>query len=312
MFSTVMGELSVAEGQGPGEVRFIDLYTPLAPEEEWPAGREPTRAYASSEELPYPIKLCRSFEQQGEETKRLVCVLEGNYIARQVREAWSIEDAPILNDATLDIRDLVLKPDNPSNDHWIATDKGLINIRNGQAKTLSVMSTGEGLPSDDIRALTLDEQGNLYVGTTRGLVSLNISLNLPEDLTQTDWTEIAPESRLLRSTIYALARSASGALWIGLKAGAARWVADELTIYTLGATLPGAPVTSIATSGERVALSHPSGVSLYNGAWSHYGARAGVYQARGQMLTDDRGVIWTLSDQGVIGFPNSTNAPEMP
>jgi hypothetical protein len=201
MFAATFGRLEVEgeEEYGPGETRFVDLYSPLAEEEEWPEGGEPRRLSVGSDSISRPISECRAFVQAGEPVKRMICLLEGNYLAQHIRNTWSVDDAPVLDDPGLKIQDFLLDPDNPSNEMWFATDRGLFNVRNGQTKVLTVANTDQGLPSDDITSLALNEQlQRLYVGTTRGVVSLNIAAGIPEDTTLTEWSEVAPASQLMR------------------------------------------------------------------------------------------------------------------
>jgi signal transduction histidine kinase/ligand-binding sensor domain-containing protein/DNA-binding response OmpR family regulator len=52
--------------------------------------------------------------------------------------------------------------------HWIATDNGL-NIYNPETKSLSYLSTAQGLPSEQVVSLTEDNYGNIWAGTRNGL-----------------------------------------------------------------------------------------------------------------------------------------------
>ena len=310
MFATVFGRLEAEsdEDYGPGETRFVDLYPPLPEGEEWPEGSEPRRVSVDADSLSRPIKDCRAFVQENEPVKRMICLLEGNYLAQHIRNTWSVNDPPGLLEGNVTVRDFILDPDNPSNEMWFATDQGLVNVRNGQSKKLSVMNTNQGLPSDDVTSLALNAQLQiLYVGTSKGVVSLNIASGIPEDTTLTEWTEIAPASRLMRGAITALKfDTATGALWVGSYGGAARVLNDELITYPQGSSLPAAPVSSIAITGDRVFFAHESGVSVLSGPdWSHYGARAGVSEITGRLVVDDSGAIWALTPHGAVGFRSS-------
>ena len=306
MFTTPFGRLSAEEGEeyGPGETRTVDLYLPLAEGEEWPEGQEPRRVSISAEQLSRPIRECHAFVQVNEPVKRMICLLEGNYIAQHIRNTWSVDDERVLPSEVTEINAIALAPDNPANDMWLATDEGLFNIRNGQARVLNVANTDGKLPSDRVNAIVINEGlQQIYIGTNAGVVSLGIAGELPEDAARADWAVVAPESSPLRGPISALNVTEDGSLWVGASGGAARVVNDEVTLYAQGSDLPASPVTSITTSGDATYFAHSSGVSrLKAGVWSHYGSRMGASGIIGSLLTDDRGAVWALTPYGALGF----------
>jgi len=61
-----------------------------------------------------------------------------------------------------------------SQEAWMGSKEGLVrgNIQTGQVQFSA--GTSEGLPSEDIQALALSRDDNLYVGTTGGLVSIDV------------------------------------------------------------------------------------------------------------------------------------------
>ncbi len=67
---------------------------------------------------------------------------------------------------------------------WMGSKEGLVkaNIQTGQV--LLSIGTGSGLPSEDIQALAASRDGRLYIGTTGGLVLLNIDNETITDVEQ--------------------------------------------------------------------------------------------------------------------------------
>ncbi|NOQ23030.1 MAG: T9SS type A sorting domain-containing protein [Candidatus Aegiribacteria sp.] len=67
---------------------------------------------------------------------------------------------------------------------WMGTREGLVkgNIQTGQV--LLALGTGDGLPSEDIQALAVSRDGRLFIGTTGGLVFLNIANETITDVEQ--------------------------------------------------------------------------------------------------------------------------------
>jgi len=311
MVVTTFGEIaSEEEGiYGPGVTKTRDLYAPLAEDEEWATNLEPTNTIVSSEYLQNAVHDCRSYQQLGETTKRLTCILKGAYIARQVVNNWVTDSEPLLNDNRLLVKDLLLDPENPVNTLWIATDRGLINLRTGQPTVITVENSGQRLPSDDIRALAWDPTlRKLYIGTSRGLVALNAASPLPAELSE---VEIAPiiSSSQLNGTIYSLHFSEDQALWISTVGGVARYKDEQLTIYKQGDSLPATPVSSITEVNGVMYFAHPGGVTqLQNETFTHYGKRDGVSEVKGRLVADDRGIVWALTAEGAIGLPS----PMMP
>lgn len=306
MFTTPFGRLDAIEGEeyGPGSTRFVDLYLALEEGEEWEETLEPRRLSVGADQLSYPIRECHAFVQTGEPVKRMLCLLEDNYLAQHIRNTWSVNAERILPDENIEINTFLLDPDNPANDMWIATNAGLFNIRNNQPRALTVANTNGQLPSDRILSLAISDQLQLlYVGTNKGVVSLDLSSGLPADPARTNWITVAPDVAALRGPISALNIDAEGALWVGGAGGAARVVNDAVTIYAQGESLPASPITSIVSSDGSVFFSHSSGVSeLVAGEWSHYGSRNGASDIQGKLIVDERGGVWALTPHGALGF----------
>lgn len=77
------------------------------------------------------------------------------------------------------------------------------------------LSSRDGLPSDDVRAIAEDAHGAIWLGTGRGLVRLDLEHGLHETWTSADG--------LSGDTVNALAFDADGALWVGTLRGVTRF-----------------------------------------------------------------------------------------
>ncbi len=111
----------------------------------------------------------------------------------------SVQGAPDRSLANLWIQDLC---EDQSHNLWIATDDaGLIRLRN---RTITSMGRTDGLPSEHIRCLLVDRQGELWVGTDKGLARFH------------DGKLIVYQTKqgLPADHIRALSESPSGKLWI--------------------------------------------------------------------------------------------------
>jgi len=97
---------------------------------------------------------------------------------------------------------------------WIGTTDGLASLQNGSVKTV-LDSSSEGLPSDNISVLRLDNDGALLLGTTAGLAQYDggqVSLILePQSISGLFGESV--------NSISDIGVSGDGTLWVGTYAG---------------------------------------------------------------------------------------------
>ncbi|MEN8208595.1 MAG: two-component regulator propeller domain-containing protein [Candidatus Fermentibacteria bacterium] len=67
---------------------------------------------------------------------------------------------------------------------WMGSKEGLVNANIQTGQVLHSLGTGEGLPSQDIQALAVSRDSKLYIGTTGGLVFLNLNNGTVTDIEQ--------------------------------------------------------------------------------------------------------------------------------
>lgn len=105
---------------------------------------------------------------------------------------------------------------------WIASQLGGLNcIADTSANSLHLMkySTAEGLSSNNIRTITEDEWGRIYVGTGHGVDRLDLETGAIKHFTAADG--------LPRGIIEVAYRDRQGALWFGSQFGLSRFIPDE-------------------------------------------------------------------------------------
>lgn len=137
-------------------------------------------------------------------------------------------------------------------DVWVAAADGLYRITGGKAA--KVPAGAKGPISDDIRALCVDQDGILWVGTAKGLVRHDSKTN--------EWKNITgPDGGLPYEDVLSLA-SGGGALWVGTAVGAARWDGAKWQYFQGGRYLLDDRIQAVAVDADGAAwLGTPKGVS---------------------------------------------------
>ncbi len=60
-----------------------------------------------------------------------------------------------------------------NNELWIGTDNGGLNIFNPRTNTFKLINKNHGLPTNTVKALTMDDHNNVWLSTTQNLVTYN-------------------------------------------------------------------------------------------------------------------------------------------
>jgi len=127
---------------------------------------------------------------------------------------------------------------------WVATEWGLTRTNKASGDmTFYHERLGHGLPSAEITALTVDSQGNVWIGSNgAGLVKFD----------GTTWQVVNSEnSSLPHDTIDALTVDNDGNLWIGTHGGGAvKYDGSGMTVYDTAAGLPNKIVNALAVDNE--------------------------------------------------------------
>ncbi len=106
--------------------------------------------------------------------------------------------------------------DENNNDLWMGSKfNGLLKLSEGEIDSINVENTNGKLTSNNITALRFDDQGNLWIGTDKGLNHLNVN----EQILNT-WTE---SEGLASNIISALEIDDAGQIWISTSNGLSRF-----------------------------------------------------------------------------------------
>ncbi|MCJ8268317.1 MAG: hypothetical protein MJK04_02845, partial [Psychrosphaera sp.] len=103
--------------------------------------------------------------------------------------------------------------------YWMGTDLQGVTIKYHNGKT-ALLTTKDGLPSNTVHALYPDADGNLWLGTTKGLAKYRQG-----QLTRWDLTQYG-----LSNWVTTLTSSENGEVWIGTDNGVATIKDGEITI----------------------------------------------------------------------------------
>jgi signal transduction histidine kinase/ligand-binding sensor domain-containing protein len=136
---------------------------------------------------------------------------------------------------------------------WVATSAGgVVRIDNptGEEKPrLEILTTRNGLSSNQALCITEDNFGRIYIGTGRGINRLDLATSRIKIFTKTDG--------LRESSVSVCRRDTSGALWFGSWSSLARYTptAEETSepppIFIAGLRVNGETVKKLSELGER-------------------------------------------------------------
>ncbi len=132
---------------------------------------------------------------------------------------------------------------------WLGTQRGLVLMDNTNSR---IFSTGEGLPSADVRAIADDAEGTLWIGTDGGLASLRDG----------KINSFHKKDGLPSEYISALLVDSEGILWIGTRgSGLARFSKNNWTHYTTEQGLAGDSIGYLLEDGDELWLGSNAGLT---------------------------------------------------
>ena len=237
-----------------------------------------------------------------------------------------------------DIRSLVW--DSRKNALWVGTYRlGLFRLEKNQ---IQHFTTREGLVSDSILALHLDENGVLWIGASDGAGLSRYRNGRFESLTEKDgfksgdiwtifedrqhnlwvgtangglncfrtgfWTTLSKEEGLPSPVVLAVFQDADGALWLGSDQGVSRWKNGHLVFYTTRDGLPDDLVLSICQDREgSIWIGTRRGISRFRAGHfttftEHDGLPSNVVTST---LVDQEGQLWVGTRAGLSHFDGS-------
>jgi signal transduction histidine kinase/streptogramin lyase len=156
---------------------------------------------------------------------------------------------------------------------WFGTNKGLFKLKDG---VVSVFTTKDGLPGDDVKIIHEDRQGRLWIGTYGGLAQLSPTKNASAFVAYTT------KDGLGSNRVRAIHEDAEGVFWIGTYDGGLSRLKDgRITTYTMAQGLFNNGVFQILEDGR-------------GNLW--ISSNRGIYQAGKQQFNDlAEGKIATLT-----------------
>lgn len=240
---------------------------------------------------------CAAVPAEGEEGEVLWCIFDDFGIARRGgdnRNPWTLITFEQLRIGVL--RDLAPVS---ATDAWLASDTGLVSLRAGGPRTLNKAASNGGLPSDDTRAVVVDDAGKAYVATAEG-----VGITWLDGETYVwDPPIVAGEGGLSNADCRALAFTQDGALWIGTVDGLFRRSADGvITAYDTGSGLPLTTINALAAHPDgRLLVATDAGLSIGDGEgpFELLGQVDGLPGTAAHDVVTVGGAVWVLGDDGI-------------
>ena len=160
---------------------------------------------------------------------------------------------------------------------WIGTGGSGVSWLNGNVWTRVYLSTGGyHFASNNVKAMTVDTQGNLWVASEYGLRKFAAGNN------STFAVYLHDNSPLPSNGVLDVEADPAGGIWIGTYAGLARFDGTNWTIYNQANTgMPGVVISDIArrdsdgliaiANNQGSTFPYTGGVSTFDGqTWTHY------------------------------------------
>ena len=219
-------------------------------------------------------------------------------------------------------------------DIWVTTAAGLTQLHGTHAR---VYTTADGLPSNDVLAMWIDDGGNLWVGTlNNGIVRMEqgrfvpalsthdalpayFSTGILEDRSHRFWLAtrggglvryadghvdvISKANGLLSNALFAIAEGQNGTIWIGSSDGLNSVQDGRVRSYATGNKLSNAWIVTLLFDSRNVLWigTVERGLFRYeNGRFTQYTMREGLPDNTiGNILEDSAANLWIGSNKGM-------------
>jgi signal transduction histidine kinase/ligand-binding sensor domain-containing protein len=182
---------------------------------------------------------------------------------------------------------------------WMgSTGGGLLRLKK---RAVSTYTTENGLPSNDVRAVTDDGIGGTWISTSSGLAHVSAG----------KITVYTDKDGLLSSYATALLRDRAGGLWIGSNRGLTQLKDRRFINYTPAQGLSSPVVMSLAEDRDgNVWIGTMEGLTrLRNGTFTVYNRAAGLVSNDVRSIVEARdGALWVGTTGGLSCFRNGTFA----
>jgi ligand-binding sensor domain-containing protein/signal transduction histidine kinase len=176
---------------------------------------------------------------------------------------------------------------------WIGADYdgGLTRLQDGKSTHYGAR---DGLINAGIRVLHQDRQGNLWIGTSRGLSCLKSG----------KFYDFSVKDHLSRNVVHAICEDHQGRLWFGTEGGLSRWEDGQFATLTTSNGLSDDTVTALyEDKAENLWIgTQAGGLNRYrDGKIRAYTTAQGLISNEiFEILEDDQGWLWMSCSKGVF------------
>jgi ligand-binding sensor domain-containing protein/signal transduction histidine kinase len=178
---------------------------------------------------------------------------------------------------------------------WLGTrDKGLFYMSEGQ-----VFAAGKGLPGSKINCLLALENGELWIGTSKGVWHWN----------GTELTRAGVPSSLLHVEALTMIRDKDSNIWVGTTRGLLRFNVNGVSSLAREVPLSSGPVTAIFEDREgNLWIGGARGLErLRDSAFITYSVAALQSQSMGALFVDPEDKIWFAPNEGGLRWGKGGN-----
>lgn len=171
---------------------------------------------------------------------------------------------------------------------WVATSDGLCRYRKGVVDVLTVI---QGLPDNDIRSITADQEGCLWVGTYRsGLMRIKDG----------KFTNFTAHEGLVNEAVNSIIQDSKNNLWLATDRGVSKY--DGNSFINIVEGLPNAKVRDIIEDKKgRIWFATYGGLVLYeNGKMNIWNKKKGLSDDQTRRLfIDSQDQMWIGTKAGI-------------
>jgi ligand-binding sensor domain-containing protein len=181
---------------------------------------------------------------------------------------------------------------------WVGTDAGLLRRQRSDG-TYRRYTTADGLPHNQVNTVTVDDAGQVWIGTAGGVSHFD----------GTTWATYTTTDGLLDNDVRAIVLDGEGQVWVGTAGGVSRFDGTTWTTYTTTDGLLNNDVRAIALNDAgQVWIGTGGGVSRFDGTtWTNYTTADGLLNNDVHAITlDDTGQVWIGTAGGVSHFDGTS------
>ncbi len=175
---------------------------------------------------------------------------------------------------------------------WIGTSGGIIK-QNIDGTIFNIYTTDDGLGSNFITSIAVDNYGNKWFGTINNGVTIFDGIN---------WTIHNEDDGWIDNHVNSIDVDLSGNVWIGSFQGVNKWDGTNLTRYIADNGFITYDVRSVSADGDTIWFGTPDGLfRFFNETWTQYTTT----NTGGNLISNDINVVKAKNDSIWIGTNGS-------